>query len=173
MSLVQRMLIEPMAVTVHALERAKTTGLLNFASTVVVQGCGPIGLMMIATLFANGIGNIVAIDGVEQRLEFAPQDGRGAHAERLTLGGAPAVLEEVRALTKGRGADFAFQCTGVPAAAAAIWKMVRRGGGLCEVASSWTTASARSIRTRTSAKRKSPPSARGFTPRRSIPSPSR
>ncbi|MEO7934049.1 MAG: zinc-binding dehydrogenase [Chthoniobacterales bacterium] len=40
---------------------------------------------------------------------------------------------EVRSLTKGRGVDFAFQCTGVPAAAAAIWKYVRRGGGLCEV----------------------------------------
>lgn len=39
----------------------------------------------------------------------------------------------MRSLTKGRGVDFAFQCTGVPAAAAAIWKYVRRGGGLCEV----------------------------------------
>jgi len=109
MNLSQRMLIEPMAVSVHALERAKTTGLLNFASTVVVQGCGPIGLMMIATLYAHGVGNIIAVDGVEKR------------------------LEAIRSLTKGRGADFAFQCTGVPAAAAAIWKTVRRGGGLCEV----------------------------------------
>lgn len=71
MSVKQRMLIEPMAVTVHALERAKTTGLLNFASTVLVQGCGPIGLMMIATLFANGNGNIIAVDSVPQRLEMA------------------------------------------------------------------------------------------------------
>ena len=31
------------------------------------------------------------------------------------------------------GVDFAFQCTGVPAAAANIWKYVKRGGGLCEV----------------------------------------
>lgn len=55
MSVKERILIEPFAVTVHALQRAKTTGLLDFASTVVVQGCGPIGLMMIATLGAAGV----------------------------------------------------------------------------------------------------------------------
>jgi L-iditol 2-dehydrogenase len=132
MSVTQRMLIEPMAVTVHALERAKTTGLLNFASTVLVQGCGPIGLMMIATLYANGVGNIVAVDGVEKRLEFARKMG-AAHTLNVSTLGATGVLEQVRALTKGRGMDFAFQCTGVPAAAASVWKTVRRGGGLCEV----------------------------------------
>ena len=36
-----RILIEPCAVLVHAVERAKTTGILKFNSRVVVQGCGP------------------------------------------------------------------------------------------------------------------------------------
>ena len=36
-----RILIEPCAVLVHAVERAKTTGILRFNSRVVVQGCGP------------------------------------------------------------------------------------------------------------------------------------
>lgn len=35
-----RILIEPCAVLVHAVERAKTTGILRFNSRVVVQGCG-------------------------------------------------------------------------------------------------------------------------------------
>ena len=48
LSLDQRMLIEPAAVAVHAVERAKTTGLLNFNTKVLVQGCGPIGLMVLA-----------------------------------------------------------------------------------------------------------------------------
>lgn len=132
MSLRQRMLIEPMAVTVHALERAKTTGLLHFASTVVVQGCGPIGLMMIATLYAHGIANIIAVDGVEKRLDFARRMGASRTIDISKRNDAER-LDAVRAATQGRGADFAFQCTGVPAAAAAIWKLVRRGGGLCEV----------------------------------------
>ena len=31
------------------------------------------------------------------------------------------------------GADFAFQCTGAPPAAAEVWKFVRTGGGMCEM----------------------------------------
>lgn len=131
-SLKERMLIEPMAVTNHALERAKTTGILDFSSVVLVQGCGPIGLMMIATLSAHGINNIIAVDSMPGRLEMAVQMGASS-----TLNIQDGTLEDrlttVRAATKGRGADFAFQCTGVPAAAADVWKYVRRGGGLCEL----------------------------------------
>jgi len=132
MSWKQRVLIEPMAVTVHALERAKKTGLMHFGSAVVVQGCGPIGLMMIATLHAFGISKIIAIDSVPKRLEFAQKMGAETALD-LTALGSEGVLAGVRDLTSGFGADFAFQCTGVPAAAGSIWKLVRRGGGLCEL----------------------------------------
>ena len=50
-----RILIEPCAVLIHAVERAKTTGILRFNSRVVVQGCGPIGLICIAVLRTMGI----------------------------------------------------------------------------------------------------------------------
>ena len=132
MSMKQRILIEPFAVTVHALERAKTTQLLNFSSVVLVQGCGPIGLMMIATLNAYGISNIIAVDGVTARLEMAKKMGASLALNISDLDPA-ALLAKLHEVTKGRGVDFAFQCTGVPAAAAQIWKFVRRGGGLCEV----------------------------------------
>lgn len=132
MSFKQRILIEPFAVTVHALERAKTTQLLNFASTVLVQGCGPIGLMMIATLNAYGICNIIAVDGVADRLEMARKMGASVTLNIHDFK-VDDLLEKILDETKRRGVDFAFQCTGVPAAAAKIWKFVRRGGGLCEV----------------------------------------
>ena len=48
---------------VHAVERAKTTGILRFNSRVAVQGCGPIGLICIAVLRTMGIENIMAVDG--------------------------------------------------------------------------------------------------------------
>ena len=60
LSLDERILIEPCAVLVHAVERAKTTGILRFNSRVVVQGCGPIGLICIAVLRTMGIENITA-----------------------------------------------------------------------------------------------------------------
>ena len=56
-------------------ERAKTTGILRFNSRVVVQGCGPIGLICIAVLRTMGIENITAVDGNQARLDFALKMG--------------------------------------------------------------------------------------------------
>ena len=75
LDLYSRVLIEPCAVLVHAVERAKSTGILRFNSRVVVQGCGPIGLICIAILRTMGINNIVAVDGENKRLEFAKELG--------------------------------------------------------------------------------------------------
>ena len=42
-----RILIEPCAVLVHAVERAKTTNILRFNSRVVVQGCGQLSVLSV------------------------------------------------------------------------------------------------------------------------------
>ena len=47
--------------------------------TVAVLGCGPIGLLAIATLADRGIRDVVAIDPSRRRLELAQQFG-AAHA---------------------------------------------------------------------------------------------
>lgn len=133
MSLDLRLLIEPAAVVAHALERAKKTGLINFRSRVIVQGCGPIGLMMIAVVRTAGVNNIIAIDGNRERLETAKLMGADHTLNFRDYAGRDELVEAVNELTKGLGAHFAFQVTGVPQAASAIWKMVRRGGGICEL----------------------------------------
>ncbi|MCQ2379428.1 MAG: zinc-binding dehydrogenase [Victivallaceae bacterium] len=133
LSLDQRMLIEPAAVAVHAVERAKTTGLLNFNTKVVVQGCGPIGLMVMAVIRTLGIDNIIAVDGNDNRLALAKEMGASKTFNFTKYADFQSMLKEIQEATDGLGAGFAFQCTGVPAAAANVWKMVRRGGGLCEV----------------------------------------
>ncbi|MGL4724857.1 MAG: zinc-dependent alcohol dehydrogenase [Scandinavium sp.] len=133
MTLAQRLLIEPAAVVIHALERAKLTGLLSFNSKVMVQGCGPIGLLQIAALRTMGIENIMALDGNPKRLAMA--EALGA-THQINISDFPDVAQltaQIKTLTGGNGVDFAFQCTGVPQAAANLWKFVRRGGGLCEV----------------------------------------
>ena len=128
-----RILIEPCAVLIHAVERAKTTGILKFNSRVAVQGCGPIGLICIAILRTMGIENIVAIDGNEQRLAFAKRMGADNSVNFANFQGIEALTEGVKDAFGGHLADFAFQCTGNPKAHANIYKFIRNGGGLCEL----------------------------------------
>lgn len=128
-----RVLIEPCAVLIHAVERAKTTGILRFNSRVVVQGCGPIGLICIAVLRTMGIENIVAVDGEEKRLSFAKQMGAGNTVNFKDYKGIEALTDGVKNAFGGHLADFAFQCTGSPVAHANIYKFIRNGGGLCEL----------------------------------------
>ncbi|MCR5789723.1 MAG: zinc-binding dehydrogenase [Lachnospiraceae bacterium] len=128
-----RILIEPCAVLVHAVERAKTTNILRFNSRVVVQGCGPIGLICIAVLRTLGIQNITAVDGNEMRLNFAKRMGADHTVSFKDYQGIEALTGAVKESFGGHLADFAFQCTGNPAAHANIYKFIRNGGGLCEL----------------------------------------
>ena len=128
-----RILIEPCAVLIHAVERAKTTGILRFNSRVVVQGCGPIGLICIAILKTMGVQNIVAVDGEQKRLDFALELGAGSTVNFKDFKGIEALAGGVKDAFGGHLADFAFQCTGSPVAHANIYKFIRNGGGLCEL----------------------------------------
>ena len=128
-----RILIEPCAVLIHAVERAKTTGILRFNSRVVVQGCGPIGLICIAILRTMGIENIVAVDGEPKRLEFAKLMGADNTVNFKDHKGIEALAGAVENAFGGYAADFAFQCTGSPIAHSNIYKFIRNGGGLCEL----------------------------------------
>ena len=133
LDLKSRVLIEPCAVLVHAVERAKTTGILRFNSRVVVQGCGPIGLICIAVLRTMGIENIVAVDGEQKRLDFAKRMGAEKSVNFKDFQGIDALAQGVKDAFGGHAADFAFQCTGSPVAHANIYKFIRNGGGLCEL----------------------------------------
>jgi L-iditol 2-dehydrogenase len=134
MSLKLRVLIEPATVVCHALERAKKCGVnLNFRSRVIVQGCGPIGLLMVAVLRTYGVNNIIAIDGDNSRLAMAQRLGADHAINYKDYQNSNGVAARVGELTKGFGAHFAFQVTGVPQAASALFRYVRRGGAICEV----------------------------------------
>ena len=133
LSLDLRILIEPAAVLIHAVERAKTTGILRFNSRVAVQGCGPFGLLCIAVLRTMGIENIVAIDGEDKRLEFAKEMGAERSVNFKNYNGIEELTKAVENAFGGYPADFAFQCTGSPIAHANIYKFIRNGGGLCEL----------------------------------------
>lgn len=133
LNLKERMLLELACVCVHALYRGNGTGLLNFGSKVLIQGCGPVGLMQIAVLRAAGINHIIAVDGSPMRLEMAKKLGVKTIINFKECDTLEKRVAAVKAVTNGMGADFAFQCTGAPPAAADIYSYIRRGGGLCEM----------------------------------------
>ena len=133
LDLYSRVLIEPCAVLIHAVERAKSTGILRFNSRVVVQGCGPIGLICIAILRTMGINKIVAVDGEQKRLDFAKELGASDSVNFKDYKGIEALSGAVAEKCDGHLADFAFQCTGSPAGHSNIYKFIRNGGGLCEL----------------------------------------
>ena len=113
--------------------RANSLNIIDFSSTVLVQGCGPIGLMQIAVLKAAGVVNIIAVDGVDTRLALAKEMGATEIINFRELKTIEERVAKVKELTHGFGADFVFQCTGVAQAAADAYKYVRRGGGYCEM----------------------------------------
>ena len=134
LNLKQRMILELATVCVHALERGQKTGLINFGSKVLIQGCGPVGLTMLTVLRAAGVNHIIAVDGNEDRLKIAQKLGAKTticfkRSDEDTLDKRVA---KIKAVTNG-GVDFAFQCTGAPVAAADIYSYIRRGGGMCEM----------------------------------------
>ncbi|MDR0856133.1 MAG: zinc-binding dehydrogenase [Clostridiales bacterium] len=133
LDLIPRLLVEPCAVLIHAVERAKSTGILRFNSRVVVQGCGPIGLICIAVLRTLGIEHIVAVDGEDSRLAFAKTFGAGGTVNFKNHKGIDALAAAVVEACGGKPCDFAFQCTGAAVAHANIYKFIRAGGGLCEL----------------------------------------
>ena len=133
LDLYSRILIEPCAVLIHAVERAKSTGILRFNSRVAVQGCGPIGLICIAILRTMGIQHIIAVDGEQKRLDFAKQLGASGTVNFKEFKGIEALTQGVKDAFGGYLADFAFQCTGSPAGHSNVYKFIRNGGGLCEL----------------------------------------
>ena len=103
-------------------------------SSAVILGTGGVGLNAIQGCRISGAGKIIAIDTNPQRLEMAKQFG-ATHtilASREDIGLIKA-SKEVKKLTDGRGADFSFECTGVPALGSAPLAMVRNAGTAVQV----------------------------------------
>lgn len=107
---------------------------LKPGSSAVVLGTGGVGLNVIQGARISGAAKIIAIDINVQRLEMAKQFG----ATHIILAdkedaGLMKASEAVKLLTDGRGADYAFECTAIPALGAAPLAMVRNAGTAIQV----------------------------------------
>jgi Zn-dependent alcohol dehydrogenase len=95
---------------------------------------GGVGLNVIQACRISGAAKIIAVDVNQNRLEMARKFGATdlLLAQRSDRGLLQAA-EEVKNLCGGRGADYAFECTGVPALGAAPLAMVGNAGTAVQV----------------------------------------
>ena len=91
----------------------------SLTDTIVVVGCGPVGLM--ALLCVSGFAGAIAVDAVEARRELAA--GFGAEAV-----GPSEASELVLARTGGLGADVVIEAAGTPGALDAALQLARGRG---------------------------------------------
>jgi threonine dehydrogenase-like Zn-dependent dehydrogenase len=98
--------------------------------TVVVIGCGPVGLCALINAEEYKPKNLIAVDGVESRLELAKSLG----AEPWNFMTQREGLEKrVKELTEGRGADVVIEVVGLSPALKMGFELLRPWGVISSV----------------------------------------
>jgi len=115
---------EPLSCALHAVERSGVT----FADVVVVAGCGPIGLGMVAGARAKSPAQVVALDTSDARLDLAVRCG-ATMAVNIATADVSAVVGE---LTGGIGADVYLEGSGHPSAVRQGLNLLRKQGTFLE-----------------------------------------
>ncbi len=98
---------EPLSVGLHAVSRAGNV----FGKTVMVTGCGPIGVMCVLAARRAGAAKVVAVDISDFTLQFAKKAGADLVINSLTQ---PEAFDELR-VGKGQ-VDALIECSGSEAA---------------------------------------------------------
>ena len=93
-------------------------------STVVVLGCGPIGLFAVGVARAAGARQVVAVEPNEFRRGIAKQIG----ADVVIDPGVEEPVQAVLAATDGHGAEVVLEMSGVPAVVGQGTRMLAGGG---------------------------------------------
>jgi threonine dehydrogenase-like Zn-dependent dehydrogenase len=92
--------------------QAAEMGDIQEGDTVIVFGCGPVGLFAQKCAWLLGAGRVIAVDWVDYRLEFAKQY---ANVETVNFGEVDDVLATLREMTDGKGADVCIEAVGCEA----------------------------------------------------------
>lgn len=128
-------LTEPMAVSIHALDRAHEPGVparfegFGAGATAVIQGAGTIGLLITAMAKIGGATNIIVVGSRARRLDMARRFGADHIIDIQEMQSPEERARRVRELSPfGEGADVVFEAAGKPAAFTEGLDMVRRGG---------------------------------------------
>jgi S-(hydroxymethyl)glutathione dehydrogenase/alcohol dehydrogenase len=100
------------------------TAKVEAGASIVVFGAGGVGLNVIQGGALVGAEKIIAVDLVDAKLKMAEEFG-ATHTINASKGDA---VDQVRALTQGRGVDYAFEVIGSAAVVLQAFMTLRRGG---------------------------------------------
>jgi threonine dehydrogenase-like Zn-dependent dehydrogenase len=85
-------------------------GELKGGETVAIFGSGPVGIMAAKSAWLKGAGRVVIVDTLQYRLDKAKQ---AANCETILWEDGPKdVVEQIRSITEGRGADLCVDAVG-------------------------------------------------------------
>src|SRR3954463_935971 len=85
-------------------------GEVKGGETVAIFGSGPVGIMAAKSAWLRGAGKVIVVDTLRYRLDKAKA---AAGCETiLWTEGAKQVVEEIRSMTEGRGADVCVEAVG-------------------------------------------------------------
>ena len=93
-------------------------------SSVVIIGCGGVGLSAVLGAALVSAGQVIAIDRVPEKLALALDCGATATIDASKQD----VAEEIKALTQGRGVDYAFEAIGNPRTIELAYEALAPGG---------------------------------------------
>lgn len=114
-------ILDTLAVEVHAIR----VGQPEFMDTVVVYGCGIVGLEMIQVLRSKGVRTIIAVAKYEYQAQLAQKLGA---SRCILISSASDTVREVFGVTRD-GADQVYECVGgLTDAVQQSIAMCRRGG---------------------------------------------
>ncbi len=85
---------------------------LKGGETVVVWGCGGVGLMAIQSAYLLGAERVIAIDRLPERLRLAKEHGG---AETINYAEVDGVVDLLKEMTGGRGPDACIDAVGMEA----------------------------------------------------------
>lgn len=116
----QASLLEPLSSVVHG---HKLVSIHAGESVVILGGGGAVGLMHLQIAKASGASNLIVVDMVDERLEFARR--LGATTINPT---SKDFIRTIKDLTNGRGADVVIECAGAKQTWEMALQVVRKGG---------------------------------------------
>lgn len=120
LSLTEHALVEPLSVGFHAVERGQVTA----ADTVLVFGCGMIGLGAISGAALLRGARVIAVDVDDAKLALAQKAGAAVTINSRTQD----LAERVRELTQGDGPNVVIEAVGLPATFRAAVDLVAFAG---------------------------------------------
>jgi L-iditol 2-dehydrogenase len=106
----------------HAVDMSR----IRLGESVAVMGAGPVGQSVVALASLSGAGQVVAVDRVKDRLQFAARMGATNTIDMEVP--RPGRLDFAKSITRGHGFDVVIEASGNPDAVSEALDIVRDGG---------------------------------------------